>query len=254
MSIRLMTAVWELDLSATEKLVMLALADWANDDGHCWPSMKQLSGKTGMTDRGIRKVMGELVAAGHLERDERPGKGVVYTVTPKKNTSETPEPRSAPPRNHVPPEPRSPRNETTETPEPRSANTSVTINTSQKTSSSSRGTRAKPRNKITIPDWVPADAWAGFVEMRKRIRKPLTPRATELIISKLQALAEDGHPPGDVLDQSTTLSWQGIFPLKDQANGNTTAGNQRNGSTERRQLGGMAAAVASLRAERLART
>jgi hypothetical protein len=33
MSVRLMAAVWRLDLPATDKLVLLALADAANDEG-----------------------------------------------------------------------------------------------------------------------------------------------------------------------------------------------------------------------------
>ncbi len=39
MSIKIMTAVWNLDLPDSEKLALLALADCANDEGLCWPSM-----------------------------------------------------------------------------------------------------------------------------------------------------------------------------------------------------------------------
>ena len=37
MSIRVMSAVWAIALPDSEKLVMLALADWSDDDGKCWP-------------------------------------------------------------------------------------------------------------------------------------------------------------------------------------------------------------------------
>src|ERR1043166_9042776 len=111
-----MTAVWDLPLSSTDKLVMLALADWSNDNGVCWPSIQQLSEKTGLTDRAIRMTVGRMVEAGHLTRHENPGKGVNYTVHP--GTS-------------FPPELKSPRNENPKTPEPRSANTSGTTISSE---------------------------------------------------------------------------------------------------------------------------
>ena len=53
--------------------------------------------------------------------------------------------------------------------------------------------------------------------MRKRIKKPLTDRAKELILEKLEQLA-----PGDeqkqikILDQSVMNSWQGVFELKEK--------------------------------------
>lgn len=73
---------------------------------------------------------------------------------------------------------------------------------------------------VIIPDAIPRDAWLGFIEMRKKLKKPLdTARAVQGIINKLRALAEDGHPPGDVLDQSTMCKWAGVFELKGNRNG-----------------------------------
>lgn len=65
-----------------------------------------------------------------------------------------------------------------------------------------------------LPDWVPVEQWQSFVEMRKLIRKPMTPRAAELIVKKLSKLAESGHDPGQVLEQSVRKSWQDVFPLR----------------------------------------
>ena len=39
MSIALMTKVWRMDLPTTDKMVLLALADAANDDGMCWTAV-----------------------------------------------------------------------------------------------------------------------------------------------------------------------------------------------------------------------
>ncbi len=78
-----MTAVWALDLPDSEKIVLLALADCANDEGHCWPSIRTLTVKCSKTDRTIQTAIKSLVVAGHLTRREVPGKGCNYSVHPR---------------------------------------------------------------------------------------------------------------------------------------------------------------------------
>ena len=77
---------------------------------------------------------------------------------------------------------------------------------------------ARGRAKFALPDWVPKDEWDAFVSMRNRIRKPMTDRAKTLAVGELAKLAEDGHPPGAVLNQSIFKSYSGLFPIKDQSN------------------------------------
>ena len=67
-----------------------------------------------------------------------------------------------------------------------------------------------------LPDWVPRQAWAGFEETRKKLRKPLTEYAVNLIVKRLNDFRAAGHDPGAVLDQSTEMGWQGVFELKDR--------------------------------------
>lgn len=68
---------------------------------------------------------------------------------------------------------------------------------------------------IAIPDWIPAEAWAGWVEMRKEtLKKPLkTDRAIKLAISTLEKLRDQGQDVTAVLDQSTFKGWQGLFAV-----------------------------------------
>ena len=67
---------------------------------------------------------------------------------------------------------------------------------------------------MNVPDWIPLEAWEGFVEMRKKIKAPLTERATLLIIKKLESYMDMGESVGDVLDQSTEMAWRGVFPVR----------------------------------------
>lgn len=77
-----------------------------------------------------------------------------------------------------------------------------------------------PQTAVDVPDWIDGDAWAGFAEMRKASRFPLTKRAAESIIAKLDDYRRQGQDPADVLDQSTRSGWRDVYPLKkDRVNG-----------------------------------
>lgn len=67
-----------------------------------------------------------------------------------------------------------------------------------------------------LPEWVDADAWTGFEEMRIKAKKPMTVRAKALILAELQKLLAQGNAVTDVLDQSTRNGWQDVYAIKTQ--------------------------------------
>lgn len=67
-----------------------------------------------------------------------------------------------------------------------------------------------------LPDWVPVQAFENFVEMRRKIKKPLTEHAKELAIKDLARLRDEGESPEAVLNQSTFRCYQGLFPVKQE--------------------------------------
>lgn len=96
MSVRVMTLVWAIDLPASQKIVLLALADCANDEGLAWPGMASLSRKCSKSERTVQTMLAELETAGHITREQVPGKGCRYTVHPRKNCTPA---ETAPPQN-----------------------------------------------------------------------------------------------------------------------------------------------------------
>ena len=78
-----MSAVWDLRLSSTEKLVLLALADCANDEGECWPSIATIGKKACIGERSVQRSIQALKDAGHLSRQEVPGRGCRYRLHPR---------------------------------------------------------------------------------------------------------------------------------------------------------------------------
>lgn len=66
-----MTKAWELTLKANDKLVLLALADHANDDGECYPSLRKIEAKTGLSKQGLINAIKRLMDLGLIEKQFR---------------------------------------------------------------------------------------------------------------------------------------------------------------------------------------
>lgn len=60
------------------------------------------------------------------------------------------------------------------------------------------------------------NAIIAFIEFRKKIKKPMTERAVELVLKKLHELSPDIATQIEIINQSILNGWQGIFPLKQE--------------------------------------
>lgn len=67
MSVKVMSAIWERkDLDASERLLLLSLADHADDEGYCYPSIKRLCERTSLAERTVQGTIKKLVLRGFL--------------------------------------------------------------------------------------------------------------------------------------------------------------------------------------------
>lgn len=87
MSIRVMTDVWEhSNLKAERLLVMLALADWADENRTCFPKVKQIARKARVSEGGASEILSWLEMNGFVEvisKGGGRGKGNEYLLFPK---------------------------------------------------------------------------------------------------------------------------------------------------------------------------
>lgn len=181
-----MALCWQLDgMSGTEKAVLIALADRADDVGMCWPSIATLAAMTCFTDRAVRQSIRSLSEKKLLTVVISPGgKSNRYIVNPEPRSEQTrndvpsnPErhsPGTTFPRNHVPsnPEPRS------ANPEPRSPKPSITI-------------KEPPVVVNTSPSDVDPKLWADFLTIRKAKKAPVTETAIAGIRREAEAAGID---------------------------------------------------------------
>jgi hypothetical protein len=85
MSIKVMNEVWESSNTAgTKRLMMVALADHANDEGYCYPSVIRLAVKCNCTERNAQILLRELEDTGELTVEVSAGRGnkSAYWVRP----------------------------------------------------------------------------------------------------------------------------------------------------------------------------
>lgn len=83
MSVRTMAAVWERSQhSGTHLLMLLAIADFADDDGRAYPSVPTLARKCRMKERNAQYILAELVETGELatQRGKGPRGSNVYRI------------------------------------------------------------------------------------------------------------------------------------------------------------------------------
>ena len=76
--------------------------------------------------------------------------------------------------------------------------------------------KTKTATAIAVaPELEPA--WQAFIEMRKKMRKPMTEYAMEITIKKLETLApSDTITQKKILEQSVERSWQSVYELKEK--------------------------------------
>lgn len=67
-----------------------------------------------------------------------------------------------------------------------------------------------------------------FIEYRKKIKSPMTPRAIELLLSKLNKLSPDKATQIKIINQSILNGWKGVFSLKEESKEQTKTPNKFN--------------------------
>lgn len=215
-----MTAVWAAQIgSHTEKLVLLALADNANDEGECYPSLTLIAQKCEAHRSTIKRALNSLECAGHISRERRQHQSTLYRVHPAQVEPRRTESLGA----------QSPRGRRIEHPPVgaeraqgrRTVRPITVIEPSIEPSVNRQGTRARPKSESPSSEEPPpsnlnVEAWHRWEQYRKQIRKPIHPASKP---SAQRKLADFGADQAAVVEQSIANGWQGLFELKARGNG-----------------------------------
>ena len=78
------------------------------------------------------------------------------------------------------------------------------------------------------------EALEGFVEMRKKVKAPLTEHALSLLLKKLDGLGHSDAEKVEIVNQSVMNNWKGLFPLKQEVRQGGTGRNDSREALEER--------------------
>jgi len=68
MAVRVLSKVWDgFPEGGTELLALLALADWSDDEGRCYPSIKSIAKKMRLKERQAQRVVNKLINDGFVK-------------------------------------------------------------------------------------------------------------------------------------------------------------------------------------------
>lgn len=97
--------------------------------------------------------------------------------------------------------------------------------------------RKEPKEKqknnninIIIPPYIPPELWQDFEEHRAKLRKPMTSRAKQEILGKLEKFRLQGYSPPELLKSAIEHGWLTIYEPRNE---NGTNRKQRKTNSER---------------------
>lgn len=213
MSVYVMSWVWRHGpKDATDRLVLLAVADHADDDGVAYPSMIGIATKSCLTERGARGVIRRLESGGWLRTKVGGGRGgkSVYTVLMQEN----PEPVSG---NDIPGM-RNPEQETgnvaAQNPEPdcTKPGTSLPLNHQGTIKEPSTSNNAREVFDILSTVASPESARSFIAYRRKHKGGGLTVTAVRRLSKQLQRIFADGGDVDDALGMAEERGWMTVQP------------------------------------------
>jgi len=75
--------------------------------------------------------------------------------------------------------------------------------------------KSKKKAAVTIRDsFVDMSIIQSFIDHRKSIKKPMTQKAVDLFIAKIESLAREGQNPQELIEAAIMNGWQSVYPQK----------------------------------------
>ncbi|HGN1092651.1 TPA: helix-turn-helix domain-containing protein [Proteus mirabilis] len=210
---------WSLDLKAPQKILILSFADRADEYHCCYPSIQRLVKDTGLDKKTISKWINLMIEDGLIsDTGERKGPTKRVRVLRLNIDAEYTQKRDDTEKGNIPKNgslnaPKNgslnvPKNGSLNVPKNGSQNQSLETNNEPK----KKGFDAK---KESIPDWLDREIWFNWIDYRNEIKKPLKTKKTfELQVKFLLQCLEEGYSPEEIINQSITNGWQGLFKPK----------------------------------------
>jgi hypothetical protein len=192
-------------LSASEKLFYAEIVALTHKDGRCWASRRYFADLYGVDERTISRWTTKLAERGYIEvRVIRNAQKAILRRNIALKVFHTPSDKNVPTYGQKCPYP---------------SDKNVAENNTSNNNKVSKVNARPVENFDSIIESATEsselrEALIEFVKFRKLIKKPMTNKALELIISKLNKIATTDRERVEIINQSIERGWAGVFALK----------------------------------------
>ena len=196
--------------NAGRKLVLMMLADIADDHGQCFPSYQHLADVCEMSKRSVMRHISDLEGQGFVIIEHRKGvkqnKSNVYTLDFSSDTQTLPSDTVSPPSSDK----LSP----------------ITYHSSEPIKEPIKKVNKKSSLCLSdLPDHINFQLMADYIDMRNSIKSPMTQRALTILINEVSRLETLGHDPTALLEAAILNNWKSVYPPRGTLN-HANANNQ----------------------------
>lgn len=194
------------DITPTQKLVLVCLADHAGKDGgNCFPAIARVASECCLSERAVQYAMRQLAELGLMTAEPRPGRSTLYSLPIEGCNTCTPAP-------DAPVQEMQGRGATG------AGEGCISCTHNHKEPSiNHHKEKSAPRKKealdlTPLPSDIDPDIWADFVKVRNAKKKPLTDTAVKRLATQLERCRAIGFPPNESLGLAVERNWVSVDP------------------------------------------
>ena len=234
-----MSQVWNMEIDdSTAKLTLMALADFSDDEGYCYPSYEVLAKKISKSKRTAIRAVEKLTELGFLQKEKRELKdgtssANLYKILSEKDRVTQTHPRVTNEKERV--TSMTLPSDTDDTPRVTNMTlcsdkgvTPINITTNRTVSRTIKepSINPLPPKDILLPDFIDPNLWQEYLAYKKERREKLTQKGIEMKFSEWAKWASEGIDVNACIREAMRNEWQGVFPPKPSYGAKAASGAQ----------------------------
>ena len=227
MSIRIMSQVWNMEIDdSTTKLTLMALADFSDDEGYCYPSYEVLAKKISKSKRTAIRAVEKLAELGFLQKEKRELNDGTSRTNLYKIVSENERVTQTPPMMTNEKEAVTSMTSHSDTDDTRVVTnvslhsdkgvTPINITTNRTVSRTIKepSINPLPPKDVSLPDFIDPTLWQKYLAYKKERREKLSSKGIEMKFNEWAKWDAEGIDVNACIREAMANEWQGVFKPK----------------------------------------
>lgn len=234
-----MSQVWNMEIDdSTTKLTLMALADFSDDEGYCYPSYEVLAKKISKSKRTAIRAVEKLAELGFLQKEKRELNDGTSRTNLYKIVSENERVTQTPPMMTNEKEAVTSMTSHSDTDDTMVVTnvslhsdkgvTPINITTNRTVSRTIKkpSINPLPPKDVSLPDFIDPTLWQEYLAYKKERREKLSSKGIEMKFSEWAKWDAEGIDVNECLREAMRNEWQGVFKPKPTYGAKATSGTQ----------------------------